>query len=369
MCDKYSPSLLTLPIELHHRILDELDARSILLSLSSVCTQLRTVTRSYERFVLNLRSISKPDFHLLCNVIRPENVISLILSDDEETPNQFKLFLSIFDIRQFTRLRSLSLFLIHDEHLDTFLNHAINCSLISLSIERPRTQTHRSTTLNLLSSIMTQYTLRKLTCTVDLLSTDRFKWPLRCTVKHLTIDRCTRKQLCAILRHLPTLRTIVMRSFNLDINDECDYLSTAYPQLTSLTMKRLFLSMDKIESLLSLTPSLIHLRLEGDADNAIFDSSRWEKLIRTKLLLLTHFEFCFRSQNYRIIELSAVEFRTPFWLDEKCWFVNFVYDASMEELLVCSTPNIPDELEYQFVGPVIISTTIQNSSMSIVHVS
>jgi hypothetical protein len=134
-------------------------------------------------------------------------------------------------------------------------------------------------------------------------------------------------------------------------------------------MKQLFLSMDKIESFLSLIPSLVHLRLEGSADDAIFDSSRWEKLIRTKLPSLNRFDFCFRSQNYRIIELCTVEFRTSFWINEKCWPVNFVYDTSMEELLVCSTPDILDELEYQFVGPIIISTTIQNSAMSMVHVS
>jgi hypothetical protein len=160
-----------------------------------------------------------------------------------------------------------------------------------------------------------------------------------------------------------------MRSFNLDIDDECDYLSTTFPQLTSLTMQRLFLSMDRIESLLCLTPSLVHLQLSGSADDAIFDSSRWEKLIRTKLPSLKYFEFCFRSQNYRIIELSAVKFRTSFWLNEKCWPVNFIYDTSMEELLVCSTPDIVDELEYQFVGPVIISTAIQNIMMPMIHVS
>ena len=268
------PSLLTLPNELIYCILDYLDVQSILISLRSVCTQLRKVTHFHERYVLDLRSISKFDFHLLCNLIRPENVISLILSDDEETSGQIKLFLSVFDVCQFTRLRTLSLFLTDDEHLDTFLKHATNCSLISLSIKRPCIPTHRNTTLNLLSSIMTQSTLRKLTCTIDLLSTDRFKWPYRCTVEHLILDRCTRQQFYIIIQRLSNLGTIVMRSFNLDIDDECDYLSTTFPQLTSLTMQRLFLSMDKIESLLCLTSSLVHLQLSGSADDAIFDSSR-----------------------------------------------------------------------------------------------
>lgn len=369
MSDKHPTSFLTLPTELLHNIFDYLDVRSILLSLSPLCNRLRAVTNSYEGYMLDLRSISKSDFYHLCNVIRPENVILLILSDGEETPGQIELFLSILDIRHFIRLRSLSLFLTHDEHLDSFLNHAMNCSLISLSIHRPRTSMQQNTTLNLLSSIMAQYTLRKLTCTIDLLSAKRFTWPPQCTVEHLTIDYCTRKQFCIILQHLSNLRTIVIHSFNLDITDECDYSLTTYPQLISLTMKQLFLSMDKIESFLCLTPSLVHLRLEGSADDAIFDSSRWEKLIRTKSSSLNHFDFCFRSQNHRIIKLNTVEFRTPFWINEKCWPVNFVYDTSMEELLVCSTPDILDVLQYKFVGPISISTTIQKSTMTMVHVS
>ncbi|CAF4479473.1 unnamed protein product [Rotaria magnacalcarata] len=125
-------------------------------------------------------------------------------------------------------------------------------------------------------------------------------------------------------------------------------------------MGQLFLSMDKIESFLCLTPSLVHLRLEGSADDAIFNGSRWEKLIRTKLPSLNRFDFCFRSQNRRVIELSAIQFRAPFWFNEKHWPVNCVYDDIMEEVLLCSTPDFITRLEYNFNGPVIISTTIQN---------
>ncbi|CAF3241901.1 unnamed protein product [Rotaria sp. Silwood2] len=369
MLDKNPSSLLSLPVELLHHIFDHLDVQTILLALSSVCTQLRSVVYTYERYVLDLRSISKNDFYHICYFIRPINVISLILSDNEDTPGQSKLFLSIFDIRQFIRLRSLALFLNDDDNLDTILNHAINCSLNSLVIERPCTQTHRNTTLNALSSIMTKCSLRTLTCTIDLLSADKFKWPLQCTVEHIIIDRCMRKQFCLILDNLPNLRTIIIHNFNLDINHECNYTPTPHLQLTSLTMKQVFLSMDKLESFFYCTPSLVHLRLEGSADNNLFDGSRWEKLIRTKLPLLNHFEFCFRSQNSRIIKLSTVEFRTPFWLEERRWPVNFIYDTSMEELLVCSIPDFLEELEYQFCGPTIVSTTMHNSTITMAHVS
>jgi hypothetical protein len=155
-----------------------------------------------------------------------------------------------------------------------------------------------------------------------------------------------------------------MHSFNLDIHEEHEDLSTVYPQVISLTLRHLFLSMDKIESLLLLTPSLVHLRLEGSADDAVFHADRWETLIRTTLPSLDRFEFCFRSQNHRVIKECALQFRTSFWLGEKRWPVHCLYDHPMEEMLLCSTTDFITEFEYHFVGPVVVSTTMLNADVS-----
>ncbi|CAF4673218.1 unnamed protein product [Rotaria sp. Silwood2] len=364
MSNNNSSLFLTLPVELFQRIFDYLDTRTILLSLGYVCTRLRTITNTYQKLVVDLRWISKSDFYHMCHILRPENVVSLFLSDDDETPGQVGLFLSLFDIHQFTRLRSLAVFSNDDDNIDKILNYTSRCSLISLSIEQSASLNHRNTMLNLLLSTMSRSTLRKFTCTNNLLYIDSFQWPKESNLKYLTIDHCTRKDLCTILRHLLHLQTMVLRHFNLDIHTEYEYLSTTYPQLTSLTMQQLFFSMDKIESFLYLTPSLVHLRLEGCADDAIFNGSRWETLIRTKLLSLNQFEFSFRSQNYRVVKMNATQFRTPFWLNEKHWPIYCIYDYPKEEILLCSTPDILTELEYNFVGPVVISKTIQNVSVS-----
>ena len=161
MSNNVSPSLLTLPIELINRIFDYLDTRTILLSVGFACTRLQAITNTYERLIVDLRSISKCEFHHICRILRPKNVISLILSDDDETPGQLDLFFSMYDVQQFVRLRSLSVFLNSDTFLDRILNHAIHCSLDSLSIERSRSSSHQSTTLSLLSLAMTQPALRK----------------------------------------------------------------------------------------------------------------------------------------------------------------------------------------------------------------
>ena len=358
-------SLLALPVELIFRISDYLDTRTITFSLRCVCTRLRTVTNTYERFRLDLRSTSKTDFHQICRIIRPEHVISLTLSDDDETSGQIDLFFSLLDIHRFSRLRSLALYAINDDSLEIILHHTIRCPLISLSIEHSRPSNHRSATLHLLSSAMARSDLRKFTCTSHLLFSDGFHWPTESHVEHLTLDRCTRKEFSIILRHLPRLRTILMHHFNLDIHEEHEDLSAVYPKLISLTLRHFFLSMDEIESLLLLTPSLVHLRLEGSADDAVFHADRWETLIRTTVPSLDRFEFCFRSQNHRVIQGCALRFRTSFWRDEKRWPVHCLYDHAMEEMLLCSATDFITEFEYHFVGPVVVSTTMHNADVSI----
>jgi hypothetical protein len=356
--------LHTLPVELIYRISDYLDTRTILFSLRYVCTRLRTITNTYQRFKLDLRSIAKSHFYQACQLIRPEHVISLTLSDDDETPGQVELFLSLLNIHQFIRLRSLAVFVTDDDSLHRILHHTIQCSIISLSIERSRPSNHGSSTLHLLSAAMARSTLRTFTCTSNLLFSDSFQWPTESHVEHLTLDHCTRKEFCVILRHLPYLRTIVLNSFNLDIHDDYKDLSAVYPQLISLTLRHLFLSMDQIESLLRLTPSLVHLRLEGSADDDVFHADRWETLIRTTLPSLDRFEFCFRSQNRRAMEGYAHHFRTSFWLNEKHWPVHYLCDHPMEEILLCSAPDSITELEYHFIDPVVVSTIIHSTDVS-----
>jgi hypothetical protein len=68
-----------------------------------------TVLQSYSAYRLNFQSIQKLDFDIICHRIHPDEIIFLALSDDNDTPDQSQLFLSYFRIKQFIRLRSLTL--------------------------------------------------------------------------------------------------------------------------------------------------------------------------------------------------------------------------------------------------------------------
>ena len=73
MSDKIPLSLVTLPVELVYRILDNLDQIQILLALRNVCTRLNAITDTYHRYKVKLIFIFKSDFHYLRSVIHFNN--------------------------------------------------------------------------------------------------------------------------------------------------------------------------------------------------------------------------------------------------------------------------------------------------------
>jgi hypothetical protein len=65
MSDKVTPSLITLPIELVYRILDNLNGLTILFSVRNVCTRLNAIIDTYNERQVNFCFIVKPDFSYL----------------------------------------------------------------------------------------------------------------------------------------------------------------------------------------------------------------------------------------------------------------------------------------------------------------
>jgi len=119
-----------------------------------------------------------------------------------------------------------------------------------------------------------------------------------------------------------------------------------YSQLISLTLEDSELHMDECEIVLSLTPSLEHLHIVGGTN--LFDGFHWEKFIQTKLKKLNQFEFAFCGDTKFILEDSSdiesliTSFRTPFWIENKHWFVVCYYfkdstNYSLYSLPICKS--------------------------------
>jgi hypothetical protein len=180
--------LLTLPVEMIHRIFNELDGTTLFLSVRNVCQQLRTAVDTHQRYALDLTSISKPDFHRLVRVIRPERVTGLKLTNAELTPGLIGVLLSCVDIGLFTRLRSLTALNMNREELFILLDHAERCSLTSLVLFLMlRDFVDHEQIVRQLAAIIEQPTLVHIELRDGNLSKmmDHFQWPIQCKVRYL----------------------------------------------------------------------------------------------------------------------------------------------------------------------------------------
>jgi hypothetical protein len=171
------------------------------------------------------------------------------------------------------------------------------------------------------------------------------EWPINRTLRYLRItDSITLKQFCVILQHSLSLKTLVLKEIGTDEKGD-DIHSPLFKQLTSLTFEDGRIEFPKLEQCLSLTPSLIYLKVSGNGNlfNSSFDGLQWEKLIQTKLDLLKKFEFFFcilTYSNYRSrnAELLMNSFRTKFWCNEIHCSINCDYIINSRKVLLYSLP-------------------------------
>ncbi|CAF1382834.1 unnamed protein product [Rotaria sp. Silwood1] len=332
MSNNTSPSIQTLPVEILHRIFDSLDAQTILFSIRPVCRLFRAMVNTYDRYFLDFKSISKSNFHLLCRLINPQNVISLRLCDDAYTPNQIALFISLVRLRQFTRLHSITFFGIEEFQLNMILKR-INLNLLnsfSLNI-REYDNRRRNTTLSFLSSILTQSNLRNVELNIRNDRISSTLWPATSRIEYLIIDSdISFHSIFTILSCSPQLHTLILKqnSPTLIENMKQKY---SFPQLISLTIENLDVNIDQLESFVFLMPSLIYLKLIGQ--QYVFDGKRWEQFIQISLPNLNNFEFFIDisnsiSQTQENLQLIIDSFRSPFWIEYKKWFVACQYTPS-----------------------------------------
>ena len=350
-----SPSLQSLPVEIFYRILDHIDGETILLSFRKVCKKFKAITNTYNRYELDFSSMSKTDFDFACRAIRPEDVISLTLSNGDHTPDQINQFFSLFTIDRLIRLRSLTLLHVYNKNTDelqTILNQILTvCPLTSFSIQSKYGD--KMQLQPLLSSIITQSTLRRLDFGIYYFKIDKIPWPANCLLEYLKIGTCTFQQFCAILDHSPNLRTLVLRNCS-EIHIGLPIIKT-YPQLTSLTFDDLsgYIYMYVLEPILSRTPSLIHLKIVSIDDGcSLSDGAQWEKFIQTKLLYLKKFEFFFgRLPGYfdDSPEMkSLVSFQTSFWRETQRMIVAYAHLKHIRRIVVCSLPVCLTSFSYHY---------------------
>lgn len=368
MSNSFIPSLQILPVEILHHILDELDVQTILFSFRNTCRQFRAVVNSYDRYILNFQSISKSDFDLVCHLIDSNRVTSLILSETNETFDQIKLFLSYFHRQQFNRLRSLSLFISEEEQLKTIIGRFIISSLESFSLKIKKSDDRRkTTTAKLLSAILAKSNLSKLELHIQEGRFEKIIWPIQCSIQYLNINNFIAfDKIRTILQCSPHLRTLIINS--IFILNPKQIIFTSFEHLRSLTMTKLNMKIDDFELFLSMTSSLVHLKLIGIGNYS--NGNRWEHFIQSHLPLLNRFEFFFteiQSTHHNPPDLKQIiaSFQTPFWLEHKKWFVVCEMDPNTPKYITLySIPICLTDLSYE-TGKTSISTYPETNNENI----
>jgi hypothetical protein len=281
----------------------------------------------------------------LISRIGPEKVISLTITNKYWPKDETKVFFSVFNGLRFNRLRSLIVKEMRGKELEYLLQSVNADSLVALSI--PSWNYPNDQTWIIVSYALARWNLEKLSMSnVDYI-TEHMPWSDQGRLEHLVIADCAYSKYLLILLTLPNLRTLVMRNCTVDekIVPSMSSTSTFHLSLKSLTMTGCSLTLEHLESLLSPISSLRYLKLISHRKefDSIFHGSYWERLICAKLPQLDRFEYFFSynsSRNDNFISLDSIidQFRTPFWLHEKRWFVHCAYYLKTEVISLYTIP-------------------------------
>ncbi|CAF5161101.1 unnamed protein product, partial [Rotaria magnacalcarata] len=146
------------------------------------------------------------------------------------------------------------------------------------------------------------------------------------------VYKCSWYTVYFIITHSPNLRTLVLKDFWKDDDDESDdniVAKSDTEQCTHLTSFSLYirydLTMNDVEPMFRLLLGLKHLRLFSwisRTDPSLFGGHRWENFIETKSPLLKQFDFsltrlALENEDCFTVESLIASFRTPFWLETK----------------------------------------------------
>lgn len=225
-----------LPVELIHSVFNYFSTPELLDTFYNVNDYVNASLQSYSSYQLNFQAISKYRFDLICHHVRPEQVISLILSDEDNTSGLSNLFFSRFPIEQFIRLRSLTLLHIECNSLKLiFANLHKFCQLHSLSFDDQLIRYEHSSQNEVVPSYLTAINMdilpqldRLHLNSGAMLTSIPFPY-----LRYLNLEQCSSDDMQTIFQHAPQLKSL---NIWLTINSSNPNIILPYNQLTELDL-------------------------------------------------------------------------------------------------------------------------------------
>ncbi|CAF1261568.1 unnamed protein product [Rotaria sordida] len=304
---------------------------------------------------LDFQSVSKHDFDIVCQQHLPsiiDRIISLRLSDDDDTPQQIDIFISYgFTLRQFLQLQTLSLYylcsyettmkIIEELHHLPYLTHVnfINnhflCdetdseNMINTIWSLPKL-THCHLNINFHQNERLFPRLNTISSSLEYLSIEKFNFDL--------------SKLDHLFQHTPHIRYFHVRLFDHSFDQQ---LSCSMPLVIILKLI-IQTTLYQLVNLLQNLPNLCHLKVETLGID--LDGQQWEQIIINHLPKLKIFQLKMHikledddddddDKQLKIDKLIA-SFQSPFWLDEHQWFVrcHCVEECCLNSIVLYTLP-------------------------------
>jgi hypothetical protein len=316
-----------------------LDAIHLLRAFYGLNSRFNTLLFTHFRaYHLDFRSISKHNFNIICQQYLPiiiNRVITLHLSNENETPNLLQLFLSYnFTFNQFNHLQKLSLY--YMSSFDTLNQILIQCRhlpyLTHLNLLKCNFEKKETDVLHFMNNI---WCLSKLThCNLDRIFLNEILLKdmsvISQSIEYLSLENiyCPLDILFYLFKYTPRLRL-------LRVNDVIGYqFQCLQPVVSSLSSMNISFSgsMRVMEVVFQNLPNLYHLTIR--ISNIYLNGYEWEKIIVNQLPKIKVFrlkmEFRFLDQSNKEEQIDDLldSFRTHFWIEEHRWFVRYDFNSS-----------------------------------------
>ncbi|CAF1266176.1 unnamed protein product [Adineta ricciae] len=341
------------PAEVFYLILDYLKTWEIFYYFYNKSQRMSMLLLNYSRYRIDFRSISRDNFDFFLEKIRLTNIISLILSNDNQTPGQIPLFLSLINPSDLFRLHYLSVLHIEEHHLLEFLRHLSRKNLKALTIHcQPsfRFRNHGVELLCLLSSLIFQSKLRYLHFNFWIFEMKSLTWSIQSTLHSLRTDLSSFSEYCLILNYFVNLKTLILNKCSIfDIENiylSYKFMPPCHLQLKSLSIDKIcYVKMETLSLFLSVTPSIKYLKIIGCGSlrNQAFNGNQWKDFIEGKLRSLDKFQFYFQTQRNPQVDVENVSsiinsFSDSFWINSKQWFVACDFIRNLRQIRLYSIP-------------------------------
>lgn len=294
----------------------------------------------FQTHILNFQSTSKSDFDLICQKYLPsltDRIISLRLSDDDDTPQEINLFFSYnFSLQQFSSLQSLSIYRIYSFNLlERILNELPYLSnLIHLKINRYHILYNEIYDIGIINLIERLSNL--ISCHLDI-TNDNDQCIETLSIICLSLKDLSIPHLSCNLNHLFNLIKYLsnLQSLNIRIVDHLSISNVSSMKFLSIKKLQLVFygSLNSLNNLFQTMSNIEELKL--NMPSTYIDGYDWKTIIENNLSHLIIFQLKMSislSSNQKNkeekIDKILNSFQSYFWIKKHQWFIQCYYNLT-----------------------------------------